>query len=286
MKTVFNKLRTFLEMIKFEHSVFALPFAYLGLVFARETRWTVWAGVTLAMVSFRTMGMAANRLIDLKIDAANPRTAGRALPSGKLKTAFVWQAAVLSFLIFEITAFRLSPLCFILSPVPLALVWFYPFAKRFTWLSHFVLGIILGMAPYGAWVASQGSFSWEAGFLTIGVASWVTGFDMIYALQDVEFDRSAGLYSFPARFSQTAALNAAVFLHALTLIAWGLAGQEAEAGILFYLGIGAAALFLVREHWLVRSSSLKKIDEAFFTMNALVSLTIFIASIADFSLRK
>ncbi len=278
--------KTFFEMIKVEHSIFALPFAYLGLVFARETRWFVWAGVTLAMVSFRTMGMAANRLIDRKIDAANPRTAGRALPSGKLKSDFVWQAAVLSLFIFEISAFQLNRLCFMLSPIPLLLAWFYPLAKRFTWLSHFVLGIILGIAPYGAWLASRAEFSWAPGFLTIGVAAWVAGFDMIYALQDIAFDRSARLHSFPARFGQPRALAAAAFLHAVTLIAWTFAGKEAGAGILFYAGIAAAALFLAREHWLVRSFSIKKIEEAFFTMNALVGLAVFIASVADVSFRK
>ena len=273
-------------MIKVEHSIFALPFAYLGLVFARETRWTVWVGVTIAMVSFRTMGMAANRLIDRKIDAANPRTAGRALPSGKLKSSFVWQAAVVSFLVFEISAFQLNRLCFLLSPIPLFLAWVYPLAKRFTWLSHFVLGIILGIAPYGAWLAGRAEFSWAPGFLTLGVTAWVAGFDMIYALQDIAFDRSARLHSFPARFGQPAALAAAAFLHAGTLIAWTFAGREAGTGILFYAGIAAAGLFLLREHWLVRSFSLKKIEEAFFTMNALVGLTVLIASIADISFRK
>ncbi len=279
--SVKTQTKTFFEMIKVEHSVFALPFAYLGLVFARETRWQIWAGVTLVMVSFRTMGMAANRLIDRKIDAANPRTAIRALPSGKLKSGFVWQAALLSFLVFEITTYQLNRLCFLLSPIPLLLAWLYPLAKRFTWLSHFVLGIILGIAPYGAWLASGAGFSWAPGFLTLGVVAWVAGFDMIYALQDREFDRSAGLYSFPARFGQPAALNAAAFLHALTLIAWTFAGRQAGSGILFYAGILAASVFLIREHWLVRSFSLKKIEEAFFTMNAWVGLTIFIASLMD-----
>ena len=273
-------------MIKFEHSIFALPFAYLGLVLAREARWQVWAGVTIAMVSFRTMGMAANRLIDRKVDSANPRTAGRALPAGKLKTGFVWQAAILSFLIFEVSTFQLNPLCFRLSPIPFLLAWFYPLAKRFTWLSHFILGIILGIAPYGAWLASGAPFSWVPGFLTIGVAAWVAGFDIIYALQDMEFDRKSGLYSFPARFGPAPALTAAAFLHAVTLTAWAFAGKEAGTGILFYAGIAAAAIFLIRQHWLVRSFTLERIEEAFFTMNALVSLTIFIASLADFSFRK
>src|SRR5206468_541651 len=152
--------------------------------------------------------------------AANPRTKSRALPAGTLKPSFVWTATLASFLIFEVTAFFLSKLCFLLSPIPVFLAWLYPWLKRFTWFCHFVLGIILGIAPYGAWLASRSEFSWIPGLLMIGVVSWVTGFDIIYALQDAEFDRQSGLYSVPANLGIPAALSLTQIFHAITVIAW------------------------------------------------------------------
>ena len=279
--TTVNKLKTFLEMIKFEHSLFALPFAYLGLILAREPRLNVWLWVTVAMISFRTMSMALNRVIDRFIDQENPRTQTRALPQGIMKPAFVWQATFISFFIFEWSAFQLGGLCLALSPIPVCLTILYPYAKRFTWFSHFILGIILGIAPYGAWIASQGAFAWAPGFLMIGVASWVAGFDIIYALQDVDFDRQFGLFSIPARFSEKIALRLTRFLHVLTLAAWAAAGWQAEFGFFYFLGVGVATVFLFREHWLVKSFELKRLEEAFFKMNAIISLSVFFFACAD-----
>ena len=278
-----NKTKTFLEMIKFEHSIFALPFAFLGLLLA-ERGWPrphILLGVTVVMVSFRTFGMALNRLIDVPIDAANPRTKNRALPAGQLKSSFVWGAAAVSFLIFEVTAWRLSPLCFYLSPVPVLLTWLYPWMKRFTWFSHFVLGIILGLAPYGAWLAARGEFSWVPGLLTLGVAAWVAGFDIIYALQDMEFDRSSGLHSIPAHFGPAAALTVTRILHGITVAAWVFAGKLAGLGWIYQAGLALAAVFLIWEHRLIQSQGLKKIDQAFFTMNAVVSISVFVFAAAD-----
>ena len=280
-----RKFLLFLEMIKFEHSVFALPFAYLGLVLA-EGGWPrpyLLGWVTLAMVSFRTMAMALNRLIDLQIDGANPRTRDRALPAKKIKAPFVWRIVLLAFLLFEWSAFKLGPRCFTLSPIPVFLAWLYPWMKRFTWASHFVLGLILGMAPYGAWLASRGEFSWVPGLFTLGVASWVAGFDIIYALQDEGFDSENGLYSIPARFGKKRSLEFTRCLHAATILFWFAAGSLAGLGWIYFAGLGAVALFLMREHWLVRSFGLKKIGEAFFVMNAIVSLAIFAATVADFA---
>jgi len=273
-------------MIKFEHSIFALPFAYLGLILAEGglPSISLFLGVTLAMISFRTMAMALNRLIDRAIDAANPRTALRALPAGKLKASSVWTAAAISFLIYEAAARSLGPLCFRLSLIPVFFAALYPWTKRFTWLSHFVLGMILGAAPYGAWIASRRGFSWVPGLLMLGVTAWVAGFDMIYALQDSDFDRRKGLYSFPARFGRVATLALTRLLHGAALVAWLLAGRAAQLGFIYFVGIFLVALFLLREHWLVRSYGLKKLDEAFFTMNAIVSLSVLLAAIADYLL--
>jgi 4-hydroxybenzoate polyprenyltransferase len=281
--TVWHKIKVFFEMIKFEHSIFALPFAYLGLILGERgwPRLHIFIGVTVAMVSFRTMGMALNRLVDMPIDALNPRTKNRALPAGSLKTSFVGAAALLSFMIFEVTTYHLGPACFHLSPVPVFLAILYPYLKRFTWFSHLVLGMILAIAPYGAWLASRGVFSWVPGLFSIGIMTWVCGFDMIYALQDVEFDRKYGLFSFPSRFNTEITLKVTKLLHIITLASWLGAGHLAGLGVIYFLGMALVAAFLVREHWLIHSSGLVKIDEAFFTMNAVVSVAVFAAVIFD-----
>lgn len=288
MSRLLGKTRVFLEMIKFEHSIFALPFAYAGLFLGESgwPRWRLFLLVSVAMVSCRTMGMALNRLIDLKIDALNPRTQSRALPAGMLKKNFVWLATFISFVIFEWSAYQLGPLCFKLSAVPVLLSVLYPFLKRFTWLSHMVLGIILAIAPYGAWLASTSQFSWAPGFISLGVMAWVTGFDVIYALQDVAFDRKQGLYSFPARFSPEAGLKVTRLLHALTIFFWFAAGWTAGLGWIYILGLIAAALFLIREHWLIRAFGLQKVSEAFFTMNAVISVIFLISVVLDLSFRS
>jgi 4-hydroxybenzoate polyprenyltransferase len=282
-----HKLWTFLEMIKWEHSIFALPFAYLGL-FLAENGWPrprlFWL-VTLAMISFRTMAMAANRLIDAAIDARNPRTQNRALPAGRLKKTFVWFAALASFLTFEWSAAELGRLCLYLSPVPVIMAWFYPWAKRFTWLSHLLLGMILGVAPYGAWLASRGTWSLVPFFLSVGVTTWVAGFDMIYALQDISFDRQFGLYSFPAIFGEAATMAVTRCLHVLSAAMWAIAGWMAGLGWIYAAGMSLIVFFLVRQHWLILSFGLKKVEEAFFTMNAIVSLVVLVAAVADLSLR-
>mgnify|MGYP001589291331 CR=1 FL=1 len=288
MKTIFNKIHIFLEMIKFEHSIFALPFAYLGLILAEDgmPRVSILGGVTLAMVSCRTMGMALNRLIDAKIDSCNSRTSGRAIPAGLLKKSFVWAVTAVSFIIFELTSKSLGPLCFKLSPVPVFLSLLYPFAKRFTWFSHILLGMILAIAPYGAWIASRGDFSWVPGLISLGILFWVAGFDMIYALQDLDFDRTYGLYSFPARFGEPATLWVTRFFHVLTVLAWFAAGQFAGLGWLYKAGMAVVVFFLMREHWLIKSFKLQKIQESFFNMNAIVSLTVFLVTAADIALKR
>ncbi len=282
------RVRVFLEMIKFEHSLFALPFAYLGLFLAEEglPRPFLFLWITVAMVSFRTFAMAANRLIDRKIDAKNPRTKNRALPQGKLTPRFVWASLAISVAIFLWSAWRLGPLCFSLSPIPILLAWIYPYLKRFTWLSHICLGIILGIAPYGAWLASRGDFGWTPAFLLIGVASWVAGFDILYSLQDKEFDRAFRIRSVPADLGEKKALWLAGLLHLTAVSAWAGAGALAERGWIYGLGMLLVTLFLLREHRLVHRFGVEKIEEAFFKMNVGVSSSVFLATLLDLGWRR
>jgi 4-hydroxybenzoate polyprenyltransferase len=279
-----SRIKEFLRDIKFEHSVFALPFAYLGLILA-EGGWPrpnllIW--VTLAMVSFRTFAMAVNRLVDRAIDARNPRTRSRALPQEALSPRFVRRAALFSLSVFAVSAWILGPLCFFLAPIPVFLTVVYPFLKRFTWSSHGVLGIILGMAPYGAWMASRGGFSWVPGLLWIGIACWVAGFDILYSLQDVDFDQQAGLKSVPVRFGIKGAAGISAALHLAAVLAWAGVGILAPLGWVYAVGVGTVAVFLTREHWLIRRFGLARINEAFFTMNAAASCALFFAAAADF----
>jgi 4-hydroxybenzoate polyprenyltransferase len=283
VKTLLSRVGAFLKDIKIEHSIFALPFAYLGLLLAGKKFPSLFLffWITLAMVSFRTMAMGLNRLLDLRIDAANPRTQGRALPQKKLRAGFVRLAVLVSFLVFEGSAFTLGTLCFWLSPVPVVLAVVYPLTKRFTWFSHFVLGLVLGIAPYGAWIAVTGQFAWAPAFLTAGVICWVAGFDMIYALQDVDFDIQHGLFSFPVKFGVAATLKLTRLLHIVTVLCWLAAGFFAGMGFCYWLGLVVVAGFLVREHQLVRRFGVAKMNEAFFIMNAVVSVTLFVAVALD-----
>ena len=277
------KARIFLQDIKIEHSLFALPFAYLGLFFAEKKipSFFLFVWITVAMVSFRTLAMVLNRLLDRKIDAENPRTLGRALPQGKMRASFVWLAAAVSLFVFEGSAYQLGSLCFSLSPIPVVLAWFYPLTKRFTWASHFVLGLVLGIAPYGAWIASRQAFGWTPAFLTAGVMLWVAGLDMIYALQDVDFDRKRRLYAVPAKVGEAYTLPITQGLHVLAVLCWAVAGFLNGAGLIYWLGLVLVGYFLIREHQLIRSSGIAKMNEAFFVMNAVASLALFLAVVLD-----
>ena len=282
-----NVFQSFFRDIKFEHSIFALPFAYLGL-FLAEGGWprlTLFFWVTVAMVSFRTFGMAMNRLVDREIDAENPRTKSRALPQKKLTPRFVRAAAFFSLAVFLTSAGVLGPLCLVLSPLPIFLAWIYPYLKRFTWLSHLVLGIILGISPYGAWLASRGEFSWIPGLLLIGITSWVAGFDIFYSLQDYDFDRDFSLRSVPVRFGKTGALEIAGALHGIAFLSWAGVGALAGLGWIYRIGLVLVALFLIREHWMMHRSGGSRIEQAFFTMNASISIVIFLAAVMDLNFR-
>lgn len=282
------QLKTTLEMIKFSHTVFALPFALLSAVLASGgvPPLPVLAKILAAMVGARSAAMAHNRLADREIDAANPRTASRALPAGVLSVGFARGFLAASVLLFLAAAASLNRATLLLSPVVLALLFLYAYTKRFTSLSHFVLGLCLALAPVGAWIAVSGSLALLPILLGLAVLVWTAGFDMLYALQDEEHDRAVGLKSVPARWGTRSALAASAALHAvmvlLLLAVWRLSG----GGALFAAGIAATAAALFYQHAIVKPGDLSRINTAFFTANGLVSATLAICGIADVLLKN
>jgi 4-hydroxybenzoate polyprenyltransferase len=287
-----TRIRLTLEMIKFEHSVFALPFALTGALlawreagFPRERFWTRLAWIILAMVAARSVAMAFNRVLDADIDARNPRTKMRHLPAGLLSRRFAWGFIVIWAAVFLFAARELNPLCFRLAPVALGIVMFYSFTKRFTSLAHLVLGFSLGIAPAAAWIAMQGSLDPRILWLTAAVTLWTAGFDIIYACQDYAFDVQSGLYSIPRRFGIAGALWFARVLH-LGMLGCLIALERAFAlGPVAVAGIAAVAGILAWEHRLVRADDLSRIDAAFFTMNGYVSVIFFAFWAADIFLQ-
>ncbi len=266
---------TWARMVKFSHSLFALPFALSGTVLAamREgvrAEQVLW--IVVAMFAARNAAMGFNRLADQRFDAANPRTASRELPSGALSRGAVWIVTLLLAALFVFAAFRLQPICGQLSPVALAVIFGYSYTKRFTWGSHLALGLALAMAPIGGWLAITGSFHPVPLLLGLSVLLWVAGFDVIYACQDAEFDRKAGLHSIPSRFGLRSALMIARLLHAATvagLIAVGIVG---ELHPVYWAGIVLIAGILIFEHRLVGPDDLSNLDMAFFNMNGIISV--------------
>ena len=285
MSAVLGRAVSYGRMIKFSHSVFALPFALASAALAARDgfRWPQVGWIVVAMVGARSAAMGFNRLADHAIDARNPRTAGRELPRGVLARREVWALVLLSAAALVVASAMLGPLCLALSPVALAIVFGYSYTKRFTMLSHFVLGIALAIAPVGAWLAIRGSFSPVAVVLGLAVVTWVAGFDTIYSCQDADFDRQAGLHSLPARFGVRRALGVARALH-VAAIAF-LAAVYPLAGLhpLYLFGVAGIAGLLAYEHSLVRADDLSRVDAAFFTLNGWVSvgyLAVTLAAIA------
>lgn len=275
--------RTTLEMIKFSHTLFALPFALLsaGLAARGIPSWPTLVKILLAMVGARSAAMAHNRLADRALDAANPRTASRALPAGRLSPAFVWIFLAASAVLFVAASASLNRLTLLLSPVALAILFLYSYTKRFTWSSHLVLGLCLSLAPAGAWIAVRGRLDLQPVLLGFAVLFWTAGFDVIYALQDEEHDRSVGLRSIPARWGAAKALRISILFHALMiplLIAvWRLSG----GGALFAAGIAVTVCALVYQHAIVRPGDLSRVNAAFFTANGIVSVALAAFGIAD-----
>ncbi len=287
-----RKLRLTLEMIKFEHSIFALPFALTAaLLAAREaglSRAAFWPGlawIVVAMVAARSAAMAFNRLVDTRIDARNPRTRLRHLPAGLLSKSWAWGFVAFWSLVFLFAARELNPLCLRLAPVALAILFFYSFTKRFTSWSHVALGLCLGIAPAAAWIAVRGSLDLRILWLTAAVTCWTAGFDIIYACQDYEFDSSEGLFSLPARVGIRGALVVSRLLHVGMLVSLGMLFAAFGLGALGLAGIVAVAALLVYEHRLVKPNDLSRVNAAFFTMNGYVSVLFFLFWAADILLR-
>ena len=272
--SAWRSIRTTLEMIKVEHSVFALPFALIGALLAARgwpaERQLLW--IVMAMVSARSAAMSFNRLIDRRLDARNPRTAQRALPAGLLTARFVTGFALLSSAVLVVAAYELNPLAFRLSPLALAVLFLYSYTKRFTVLSHLVLGFCLGMAPAAAWIAIRGTLDPPVLLLTAAVTLWTAGFDILYACQDVEFDRGAGLHSVPQRWGIARALQVSAAMHGLMvlLLLW-LAWAE-QLGWVSVAGVVVAAALLVYEHGLVKPFDLSRLDAAFFNTNGWIGV--------------
>ncbi|MGC7870933.1 UbiA-like polyprenyltransferase [Desulfosporosinus sp. SYSU MS00001] len=278
-----HKLKVFLEMIKFEHTLFALPFAYLGAFLASggipsgvKLFW-----ITLAMVGARTAAMSLNRLIDRHIDARNPRTAQRAIPAGHLQVTEVYSYTVLSFLLLGYSAYKLNLLALWLMPIAVFFLVLYSYTKRFTWACHFILGISLGLAPAGAWIGVTGHWALTPILLGLGVVTWVAGFDIVYACQDVEFDRKEGLNSIPAIFGVQRGLEISAFLHVLAPLLFIAVGVVMSMSWLYYLGVGIAVFLLFRQHRIVSASDLSKVGVAFFNLNGYLSVMLFVFSVLD-----
>jgi 4-hydroxybenzoate polyprenyltransferase len=287
MRQVLKKIVTMLEMIKFSHTVFALPFAIMsaflaadGLPTARQLFW-----ILMCMVGARSAAMSFNRIADARHDAMNPRTAQRAIPAGKLTVLQTAAFMTLMIVLFVFSAYQLNRLAFVLSPVALAIILGYSYTKRFTDYSHFVLGLSLAIAPVGAWIAVNEEFHIVALLLGLAVLLWTAGFDIIYACQDIEFDRRAGLYSLPKRLGTARALALSAALHAAMVLVLMAVFFTAHLSTAFLIGILLVGALLLYEHSLVKPDDLSRVNAAFFNVNGTVSLLLMALTIADIALR-
>jgi 4-hydroxybenzoate polyprenyltransferase len=264
----------FARLVKIEHTVFALPFAYVGALLAAHdvpgSGDLLW--ITVAMVGARSLAMGLNRLIDAGSDARNPRTAAREIPAALLRPRQVAAFCVVSLAVFLLAAWQLDPLVRWLWPIPVAGFVIYPYLKRFTWLSHLWLGAVDGLAPVGAWVALTGELPWEAWVLGAAVAFWIAGFDLFYALFDVDFDRREGLHSWATRFGVGGTFRDARASHLVTVALLAAAGLGLDVGAFYWMGVAAVGVLLLYEHSLVRSDDLRRLDAAFFTVNGVISI--------------
>ncbi|GAB4317173.1 MAG: putative 4-hydroxybenzoate polyprenyltransferase [Candidatus Sumerlaeia bacterium] len=274
---------SFLRMIRFSHSIFALPFALVAMLLAADGRPTAaqifW--IIVCCVAARTAAMAFNRIADLSFDRLNPRTRNRELVRGEISYSATSLAIILSSVIFVFSASRLNRLAFYLSPAALMIVLFYSFTKRFTTASHFVLGLALGLAPIGAWIAVRGELALTPLMLGLGVLLWTAGFDIIYACQDTQFDRRTGLHSIPARWGVAAALRASAAVHAASVVCFLMIFFLADLGGLYLIGLGLIAVLLAYEHSIVTPGDLSRVNVAFFTVNGIVSVLFFLCTLAD-----
>lgn len=273
-----HKIKLLLEMIKFEHTIFALPFAFTGAFLAARGMPSLmqcfWIGI--AMAGARTSAMAFNRLVDMPFDAQNPRTSQRELPSGKVSKKDTYLLIIASSSAYFLAAAMLNPLALMLSPIFLAIVLAYSYTKRFTWLCHIFLGLAIGLAPFSGWIAVSGAFSWQALLLTFGVCLWVAGFDILYASQDVDFDREVGLRSIPARFGVRNAFWLSAVLHCLAFVVFVAVGFAFRLTAPYFAGLLLTAAFFVMQRVVIKPDDMSRLNLAFFTLNGAVSLVVFI----------
>ncbi len=279
-------VRAFLRLVMIEHSIFALPFAYIAALTAmwRQTRSVHWGQlllITVAMVSARTVAMSANRILDRKYDALNPRTAKRELVTGAMTLRAAWTGTIVALVIFLASAAALSWLCLALAPVAVALLVLYSYGKRFTDFPQVLLALAQMVAPIGAWLAVTGHISWISFALGLAVGTWIAGFDLIYSCQDAEVDRRIGSRSFPARFGIPAALRTSTAVHVGTFAAFVWFGAAAGLGWLWWLGLGLTAVVLIYEHGIVRANDLSRVNRAFFTANGVIGIGLFAFTVAD-----
>jgi len=287
-RSSFRHMRELLDMIKFEHTVFALPFAFLGALAAAQgippLRTILW--ILAAMVGARTAAMTFNRLVDADVDAENPRTASRALPAGRVSRAGAMALMGGGIVLFGVAAGALGPLTWALSPLALVIILGYSLCKRFTSWAHLALGLALSGAPLGAWIAVAGRIETSALWLSGGVLAWTAGFDILYALQDQDYDRSKGLHSVPARLGTGGALALSRAFHLLALAAWAMFNVQMGSHVVAWAGWATVATMLAREQWLVRGGDLSRIDQAFFTLNSLVGLVFFLGHALEWWLSR
>jgi len=285
MTAIISRTRLILEMIKFEHTIFALPFALISVLLAArpqllpDARVTLW--VLVAMVSARSAAMAFNRIADAQIDAENPRTARRHIPAGLIGKTQVWVFLAIAIALFELASFKLNRICFLLSPVALLFVLGYSYTKRFTSLCHIVLGIAIGIAPIGAWLAVRGTFAVAPVLLGAIVMLWIGGFDIIYALQDYDFDVKSPLFSLPKRLGKANALVISRVMHTAMVALLVLVGVLAQMHVVYFIGVLIVAGLIFYEQSLVKADDLSKVDLAFFTLNGWVSVCLFIFVLLD-----
>jgi 4-hydroxybenzoate polyprenyltransferase len=295
-KGVVGTIKLFLELVKFEHSIFALPYAYIGALYGaawlgEPNDWVTTEGwptlaslfwITLVMVGARSFAFVVNRAVDKEIDARNPRTAGRAVPAGLVKAWELWLFAAVVFVVFIFSVWQLHPITRWLWPIVIVAFLVYPYTKRFTWLCHYWLGLCLGLAPVGAWVAVTGEvLAWQPWVLGLAVALWTAGFDIIYATQDVECDRRDGVHSVPADLGVAAGLVQTRALHMLTVLLLVVFGAGVSAGWPWYVGVGVAAVLLGYENAIVRPDDLSRVNAAFFTTNGVIAMVVFAGALLD-----
>jgi 4-hydroxybenzoate polyprenyltransferase len=276
--TTFSVPRRFASLVKIEHTVFALPFAYVGAFLAVDgfPGWSAILWLTLAMAGARTLAMALNRLVDAGIDARNPRTAGRELPAGTLSSAQVWMLCAAALALYLLAVFQLDPVVRLLCPIPVVMFVVYPYLKRITWLCHLWLGACTGLAPLGAWIAVTGTAPWEAWALFAAQGLWVAGFDLFYSLFDREHDLAEGLRSWATRFGERGVFRGARVFHVAAVTLLAAVGLGLGSDLFYWLGVVAVAGLLLYEHLLVRPGDLRRLDAAFFTVNGVISVVFFV----------